>query len=61
MVYEMLVGLHEREGSRLGPGIPQVRDVAPDFKLLNASREIWHLEERVAQQPTILILYRGHW
>jgi len=43
------------------PDIPRVGDVAPDFRLSNASREERHLDQMVAERPLILVFYRGYW
>jgi len=43
------------------PDIPGVGDVAPDFRLPNASGEECHLADMVEHRPTIVLFYRGYW
>ena len=42
--------------------IPDVDDMAPDFKVLTASEEEFHLKAALKNTHNImLVFYRGHW
>ena len=40
---------------------PQLREIAPDFTLVNSSGEPRRLHDLVRERLVILLFYRGHW
>jgi peroxiredoxin len=40
---------------------PNLGETAPDFTLPDAAGAPFHLAERCAERPLVLVFYRGHW